>query len=79
MFGAKFIVFSLPFGLGVGNQPALLFGPKLFLLFKVRFAAPRRNNDEDGRGAAIPLHVPVDGRLQIFVVAFDDVGDDRRV
>jgi hypothetical protein len=74
-----FIVFSLPFGLGVGDQPALLFGPKLLLLFKVRFAASRRNNDEGGRGAAIAFDVPGNGRAYIFVVAFDDVGDDRRV
>ena len=79
MFGAMFIVLFPSFGLGVGDQPALLFGPKLLLLFKVRFAASRRNDDEGGRGAAIAFDVPGNGRAHIFVVTFDDVGDDRRV
>ncbi|MFA5990246.1 MAG: hypothetical protein WC803_11665 [Sphingomonas sp.] len=57
-----FIVFFPSFGLGVGDQPALLFGPKLFLLFKVGFVAPHRNDDEGGRRTAIAFDVPGNGR-----------------
>ncbi|MDM7956600.1 hypothetical protein [Blastomonas sp.] len=74
-----FIVVFLPFGLCRFNQISLQFGPLNFEFGQLRFVASGRHDDVAWRGAAIALDVSGNGRLQVFVVAFDDVGNDRGI